>query len=338
MSDPRFFVRAGPFSLARIAEAVGGTLADAGLADLVVDDIAPLEEAGANHLSFFDNRRYGDVLAASSAGACLIAPAMADRAPEGMALVLCREPYLAFALVAQLFYPPAPPEPHIAASAIIDDGALVGEGCRVDPYAVISSDVRIGPRCHIGAGVFIGRGVVVGEGCRIGHGATLECCLIGDRVAIYPGARIGTEGFGFAVGPNGHVRIPHSGRVVIEDDVEIGANSTVDRGTTGDTFIGRGTMIDNQVQIAHNVKIGRGCILAGQVGLAGSAQLGDFSMLGGKSGVANHVKLGERARLGALSGATEDIEAGATYLGQPAVPAKEFWRQMAVLRRLSKRG
>jgi UDP-3-O-[3-hydroxymyristoyl] glucosamine N-acyltransferase len=297
-----------------------------------------LDEAGPTHLSFLDNKKYLDVLSSSGAGACLIAPAMADRAPQDMALVLCPQPYLSFALAARFFYQPATLEPGIAASAIVEDGAVVGDGCRIDHYAVISAGAQIGANCHIATGAFVGPSVVLGDGCHVGQGATLECCLIGNRVGIYAGARIGTEGFGFAVGPQGAVRIPHTGRVIVEDDVEIGANTTVDRGTTGDTIIGRGTMIDNQVQIAHNVRIGRGCILAGQVGLAGSAQLGDHVMLGGKSGVANHVRLGDRVRVGALSGADNDLAADGTYLGQPAIPIKDFWRQLATLRRLSKRG
>ncbi len=338
MSDPRFFDRAGPFRLAEIAEAVGGTLGAESDGALMIEDVAPLDGATGNDLSFLDNKKYIDVLTSSSAGACLISSAMAERAPAGMALVICPEPYLAFALAAGMFYRPVAPEPGIAPSAIIGDGAVIGDGCRIDHHAVVSSGATIGSGCHIGAGAFIGENVVLGEACRVGPSATLECCVIGSNVGIYAGVRIGTEGFGFAIGPDGPVRIPHTGRVIVEDDVEIGANTTVDRGTIGDTFIGRGTMIDNQVQIAHNVTVGRGCILAGQVGLAGSAELGDYVMLGGKSGVANHIRVGERARMGALSGADHDLEAGGTYLGQPAIPIKDFWRQLATLRRLAKRG
>lgn len=338
MSDPRFFQRAGPFSLAQIAEAVGGELADGAAGDMSIADIAPLDEAGPDDLSFLDNKKYLDVLAQTSAGACLIAPSVAERAPAGTALVLCREPYLCFALAARMFYAPAPPEPGVAPTAIVESGSTVPDDCRVEHHAVISRGAQLGARCHIGPGAFIGPGVTIGDDCRVGQNATLECCLIGNRVNVYAGVRVGTEGFGFAVGPEGPVRIPHTGRAIVEDDVEIGANSTVDRGTTGDTVIGRGTMIDNQVQIAHNVKIGRGCILAGQVGLAGSVQVGDFAMLGGKVGVANHVKIGDGARLGALSGVNEDLAAGGTYLGQPAIPIRDFWRQVAAIRRLTKKG
>jgi len=338
VSDPRFFRRAGPFSLGDVAAAVGGTLADPSTSDHQVVDVAPLDAAGAADLSFLDNRKYIGAFEASAAGACLVAQAHASRAPASMRAVVCEAPYLAFALAARMFYPPQAQEPWISPDARIAADAQVGEGCRIEPFAVIGAGASLGPRCHVGAGAVIEPGVVLGADCRIGAGTTLQCCIIGDRVAIDPGARIGTQGFGFAVGPRGPVRIPHTGRVVIDDDVEIGANTTIDRGTTGDTTIGRGTMIDNQVQIAHNVRIGRGCILAGQVGLAGSSQIGDYAMMGGKSGTANHVTIGDGARLGALSGAADDLPAGGTYLGQPAVPIKDFWRQQVALRRLAGRG
>jgi len=338
VSDPRFFVRAGPFTLGDIARAVGGTLADAGDASHTVDDVGPLETAGPGEVSFLDNRKYLSAFAASGAGACLVSRELAGRAPAGMRLVLCEQPYLAFALAARLFYPPVPPEPWLSSDARIAPDAALGEGCRVEAFAIVGAGAVLGPRCHVGPGAFVGEGVVLGADCRIGAGVTLQCCIMGDRVTVDPGARIGTQGFGFAVGPRGPVRIPHTGRVVVGDDVEIGANTTIDRGTTGDTSIGSGTMIDNQVQIAHNVRVGRGCILAGQVGLAGSSQIGDHAMLGGKVGVANHVRIGDGARLGGLSGAAEDLPGGDTYLGSPAIPIKDFWRQQVALRRLVGRG
>ena len=338
MSDARFFRRSGPFSLGEIAEAVGGSLGDGVETSRKVMDVAPLDAAGPDDLSFLDNRKYVAAFEASRAGACMVSAELAARAPAGMATIVCEQPYLAFALAARLFYPASAPEPWISPDARIAGDAVLGEGCRVEPFAVIAAGATLGARCHVGAGASIGPGVVVGDDCRIGEAATLLCCLIGSRVSIDPGARIGTQGFGFAVGPRGPVRIPHTGRVVIEDDVEIGANTTVDRGTTGDTFIGRGAMIDNQVQIAHNVQIGRGCILAGQVGLAGSSQIADYAMIGGKTGVANHVKVGQGARIGALSGVADDLPGGGTYLGSPAIPIKDFWRQQVALRRLVSRG
>ncbi len=333
MSESRFFRRSGPFTLGHIADLVAGKI-DPATADRRIVDIAPLDTASGDDLSFLDNRKYIAAFEESKAGACLVSQALAERAPAGMQVVVCEQPYLAFALAARLFYPATPPQPWISDDARVADTAELGPDCRVEPFAVIGAGVRLGARCHVGVGAVLHDNIEVGDDCRIGAGVTLTCCQIGDRVAIDPGAHIGTQGFGFAVGPAGAVRIPHTGRVVIEDDVEIGANTTVDRGTTGDTFIGRGTMIDNQVQIAHNVRIGRDCILAGQVGMAGSSQTGDHVMLGGKTGVANHVKVGDGARIGALSGAADDLPGGGTYLGSPAIPIKDFWRQMAALRRL----
>jgi UDP-3-O-[3-hydroxymyristoyl] glucosamine N-acyltransferase len=338
VSDPRFFSRSGPFSLREVAAAVDGSLQDGADGDRVIADVAPLDGAGSDDLSFLDNRKYIAAFEASRAGFCLVAAEFAARAPAGMTVIVCEQPYLAFALAARKFYPQAAPEPWISPDARIDREAELGADCRVEAFAVIGAGARIGARCHIEAGATLGAGVILGDDCRVGSGASLLCCIVGSRVAIDPGARIGTQGFGFAVGPRGPVRIPHTGRVVIEDDVEIGANTTIDRGTTGDTFIGRGTMIDNQVQIAHNVQIGRGCILAGQAGLAGSSQMGDYAMIGGKSGLANHVKLGKGARVGAQSGVADDLEAGGTYLGAPAIPIKDFWRQQIAIRRLVSRG
>jgi len=338
VSDARFFRRSGPFPLAEVAAAVGGTLADGMDGERLIEDVAPLDGAGANDLSFLDNRKYIGAYEASKAGFCLVIQEFAERAPAGMAAVVCEAPYLAFALAARMFYPPAAPAPWISPDARIADSAVLGEGCRVEAFVVIGPGASIGARCHIESGASLGEGIVLGDDCRVGAGATLLCCLLGSRVSVDPGARVGTQGFGFAVGPRGPVRIPHTGRVVIEDDVEIGANTTIDRGTTGDTFIGRGTMIDNQVQIAHNVQIGRGCILAGQAGLAGSSQMGDYAMIGGKSGLANHVKLGKGARVGAQSGVADDLAEGGTYLGAPAIPIKDFWRQQVALRRLVRRG
>lgn len=338
MSDSRFFRCSGPFSLADVAVLVGGALGEGAAGDRLVHDVAPLDAAGPDDLSFLDNRKYIGAFEASRAGACLVSAELAGRAPQGMTVVVCQDPYLAFALAARAFYPAEAPEPWISPDSRIAEDAEIGEDCRIEAFAVVEAGARLGARCHLSAGAVIARGVQLGDDCRIGAGASLQCCVVGSRVVVDPGTTIGTQGFGFAVGPKGPVRIPHTGRVVIEDDVEIGANTTIDRGTAGDTFIGRGTMIDNQVQIAHNVQIGRGCILAGQVGMAGSSQIGDFVMLGGKTGVANHVKVGKGARIGALSGAADDLADGGTYLGSPAIPIKEFWRQQVALRRLVSRG
>ncbi len=338
MGDTEFFQRSGPFDLGMLVETVSGTVY--GEVDLKrpIKGVAPLDQAGPDEVSFLDNKKYLAAFEASKAGACFAEAEFAQRAPGGMVAIVCEQPYMALALAMRLFYPPQAPEPGVSPAAHIDPAATVPASCRIDTGAVLEAGVKLGERCHVEAGAVLSSGVVMGDDCHVGPQASLMCCVLGNRIWIDAGARIGTQGFGFAVGPKGAVRIPHTGGVVIDDDVEIGANTTVDRGSVGDTRIGQGSMIDNQVQIAHNVIIGKGCILAGQAGLAGSSEIGDFAMLGGKSGVVNHVKVGVGAKLGALSGAAFDLEPGETYLGQPAVLIRDFWRQQAAIRRLLKQG
>ena len=246
MADPRFFAAQGPFDLAELAVIAKADLAPGADGARRVVDIAPLEAAGGETISFLDNRRYIEAFTRSHAGACIIAPEVAQQAPQGMALLLTPEPYRAFARVARAFYPPARVKPGIAEAAVIDAEAILGPDCRVDAGAVIGAHCEIGARCHIGANAVIEAGVVMGEDCIVGACASLSHCRMGDRVTIYPGARIGQEGFGFAPSPAGHLRIPHTGRVIIGDDAEVGANSTIDRGSGPDTIIGAG-----QQQAAH---------------------------------------------------------------------------------------
>jgi len=252
-----------------------------------------------------------------------------------MALLLTKEPYKAFARAAQAFYPAKPVIPGIAPTAIIGPAATVPADCEIGPYVVIEAGARIGARCQIGAHTVVGPGVELGDDCRVGPHVTLTHCLIGARVVLHPGVRIGQPGFGFAPDREGPAKIPQLGRVVIGDDVDIGANTTIDRGSGHDTVIGPGTMIDNLVQIGHNVVLGRGCILAGQVGISGSTKLGDFVMAGGQAGLAGHLNIGTAARIAAQAGLMRDVEPGGTVAGAPAVAITSFWRQVAVLQRLA---
>jgi UDP-3-O-[3-hydroxymyristoyl] glucosamine N-acyltransferase len=262
---------------------------------------------------------------------------MAGKAPAGVALLLTEEPYRAYARIAQAFHPVIPPEPGISPAALVDPTARLGAGCRVEPGAVIGARAEIGARTSIGPNAVIGPGVVLGEDCIVGAAATISHSLIGRRVNIYPGARLGQDGFGFAMGPKGHLKVPQLGRVVVEDDVEIGANTTIDRGAGPDTVIGAGTKIDNLVQIGHNVQVGPGCILVAQVGIAGSTRLGAFVAAGGQAGITGHLEIGAGARIAAQSGVMRDIEPGGTVAGAPALPFKEFFRQCAALGRLARR-
>ena len=336
MPDPRFFTVTGPFTLAEIAEAVGALLADGADPARTVSDVAPLGQAGPEHLSFLDNRKYVDAFAACRAGACIAPVSLAERAPPDVAVLTSEAPYKSYALAAAMFHPVQAPVPAVHPAAVIDAAAVVSEGCRVEAGAVIDAGARIGARCLIGANVTIGPAVEIGEDTRIGAGASLSHCLVGARVSIFPGVRIGQEGFGFAVDKSGHVRVPQLGRVLIEDDVEIGANTTIDRGAGPDTVIGQGCRIDNLVQIAHNVRIGRGTLIAAQAGIAGSARIGDFVMIGGQAGLLGHLTIGDGVQLVGQSGVIRDIEPGETFAGSPAVPIRQWHRQTAQLARLAK--
>jgi UDP-3-O-[3-hydroxymyristoyl] glucosamine N-acyltransferase len=337
MADPRFFDRAGPFTLAALAALSGARLHDAGEGARVLRDVAPLETAGPDDIAFLDNRKYLAAFAASRAGAAFVDERLIGRAPTGMALLIAPEPYKAFARAAQAFYPPAPVTPRRAASASIDPTASVPKDCDIGANVVIEAGARLGARCRVGANTVIGPAVELGEDCRIGANVTLSHCLIGARVVLHPGVRIGQPGFGFAPDAQGPVKIPQLGLVVIGDDVDIGANTTIDRGSGHDTVIGPRTMIDNLVQIGHNVVLGRSCILAALVGVSGSTKLGDFVMVGGQVGFAGHLSIGNGVRIAAQSGVMRDIAAGETVCGSPAVPLASFMRQVAVLQRLTRK-
>jgi UDP-3-O-[3-hydroxymyristoyl] glucosamine N-acyltransferase len=335
MADPRFFARAGPLTLAFLAERTGAMLRGATAGSVLLRDVAPLETAGPDEVSFLDNRRYADAFARSRAGAAFVHPDLVDRAPAGMALLVTPLPYRAYALAAQAFYPPPPVRPGIAPSAVMDPTARLGSDCEIGHHVVIGAGAEVGAGSLIGANTVIGEGVVIGISARIGANVSLSHCLIGARATLHPGVRIGQDGFGFAVGTAEPVKVPQLGRVIIGDDVEIGANTTIDRGAGPDTVIGNGTMIDNLVQIGHNVVIGRCCVLVAQVGISGSTKLDDFVMIGGQGGLAGHLSIGKGARIGAKSGIMRDVGAGETVLGYPAVPIREFWRQTALLKRLA---
>jgi UDP-3-O-[3-hydroxymyristoyl] glucosamine N-acyltransferase len=337
MADPRFYTAAGPFSLKELAEVSGARIGGGADPAATFVDVRPLSDAGADHVSFLDNKRYVESFTNSRAGACVVHPDLAGKAPRNMALLLTEEPYHAFARVAWTFYPEAPAKKAVAKTTAIDSTAKIGIGCRIDPGAVIEARADIGAKCHIGANAVIGRGVAVGERCVIGPCASLAYCILGDRVIVHAGVRIGQDGFGFAPGPGGHLKVPQLGRVIVGDDVEIGANTTIDRGSGPDTVIGAGTKIDNLVQIAHNVKIGKNCIIVSQVGISGSTEIGDFVMMGGQAGLTGHLRIGVGARIAAQSGVMRNIEPGAEVGGSPARPMREWLREQAMLQRMTRK-
>ena len=337
LGDPRFFGRAGPFSLACLAEVVGATVPEAAC-DLLITGVAPVQTARPDQVSFLHNRKYLGELDSTAAGAVILAPEHAGRVPPGTVALAVADPHAGWARVAALFHPLTPPVGGRHSSAVVDPTAQIDPSAEIGPLAVVGAHAVIGPRCRIGAGAVISGGVVMGADCRIGPLASLTHALLGDRVYVYPGARIGQEGFGFAITPQGFLSVPQLGRVILEDDVEIGANSTVDRGAALDTVIGAGSRLDNLIQIGHNCRIGRGCVVVAQAGISGSTVLEDYVQIGAQAGLTGHLRIGARARIGAQAGVMSDVEDGADVVGSPAMPVREFFRNVAVLRRLARKG
>ena len=335
MADPRFYSAAGPFSLKELAEVSGAKIGDGASPDAMFVDVQPLSEGGPEHVSFFDNKLYFESFTESRAGACLARPEAASSAPEGMAMLLTQEPYQAYAKVALSFYPPAAVE-NVTGPGTIDETAKIQKPCRIDPGAVIGARVEIGKNCHIGANATLGPGVVLGDDCQIGPSASLAYCIVGNRVIIHAGAGIGQDGFGFAMGPKGHLKVPQLGRVLIGDDVEIGANCPVDRARSGETRIRRGTKIDNVFHIGHNCDIGEDCIMAAGGVIGGSTSLGHHVVLAGHVGIADHVHVGAGTQIAGKSTVTTDVPDGSIVRGIPAIDTRRFARQQAALRRLPK--
>ena len=311
----------------------------------VVTDVAALDEAGPGDLTFLDNPRYLEAFRATRAAAALVSKRHVGAAPTGCALLVTDEPYRAMARVMARLYPSAAKPTSvfaegagIAPGAVVHSTARLEAGVIVDAGAVIGRGAEIGARTLIGANAVIGPDVRIGRDGAIGATATIFAALIGDRVIIHPGAHIGQDGFGFALGARGHLKVPQIGRVIIQDDVEIGAGVTIDRGANRDTIIGEGAKIDNLVQIGHNVVVGRHAVLVSQSGVSGSSVIGDFAALGGQAGIAGHLRIGAGAQVAAAAGVMTDIPAGQRWAGAPAKPVREFFREVAVLTKLAAEG
>ena len=317
-----------------IARLVGGTIRGDGGAR--VRGVAPLDRATTDDLSFLAQPRYAALFERSQAGVVLVAPELADAPGAAACRIVVRQPHEAMLRVLPELYPPPPRESGVHGTAVIGRGARLGDGVAIGPYAVIGEGVQVGDDAVIGAHATIGAGVTVGARTWLADGVTLYAgTVLGERVRVHAGARIGCDGFGYVPGEDGHRKIPHVGRCIIDDDVEIGANSTIDRGSVDDTVIGAGTKIDNLVHIAHNVRIGRLCLIMAQVGIAGSVHMGDGCILAGQVGVSGHHDIGAGARLAAQAGVFGDIPAGQTWSGYPARPHGEQLRAHAALYKLS---
>ncbi len=337
MADTRFFPKPAPVSLAQLAARTGAELYDPASGDYIIEAVAALDVAGDSQISFLDNAKYRDQFRATKAGACIVHPDMVENAPSGVRLLLSKSPYKSYALAAQVLYPEVRPEAGISKLASVHPSAKIGSNVVIGDFVTIGEQAEIGEGCWIEPHAHVGSGVVLGAHCRIGVHACVTHSVFGHHVRVYTGARIGQDGFGFAIDPSGFVKVPQLGRVVIGDHVEIGANTTIDRGASGDTTIGSGTWIDNLVQIAHNVKIGRACILVAQSGVAGSTELGDFVVLAGQVGVAGHLKIGSMVKVAAQSGVTKNIPAKEEWMGYPAMPMKRYLRQAVLLNKMVER-
>jgi UDP-3-O-[3-hydroxymyristoyl] glucosamine N-acyltransferase len=341
MSEPVFFPKNPPLTLRQIAEIAGAALPEGADPDSAVSGVAPLESAGGNDLAYMDNPKYADALARTGARACLVSRRFAAKVPATTVALVIDQPYHAYAEILARLYPAAArPGSSFGASGVspgsfVHPTARLEHGVVVDPGAVIGPGAEIGSGTVVGAGAAIGPQVRIGRDCSMAAGASIANALIGNRVIIHPGARIGQDGFGYAMGRTGHRKVPQVGRVIIQDGVEIGANTTIDRGASRDTVIGEGTKIDNLVQIAHNVVIGRHCIIVAQVGISGSATLEDFVVLGGQVGVVGHVRIGAGAQIAGSSNVNSDVPAGARWGGTPAKPMRDWFREITTLKTLA---
>jgi UDP-3-O-[3-hydroxymyristoyl] glucosamine N-acyltransferase len=341
MNHPGFFDLAGPFTVAELAALTQSDIHGGGAeaSSRPLEGVQPLTEARPRHVSFLDNKKYLVHLGATQAGACFVSPKFADRMPAGTVALVNKAPYRAFAQTLAAFYPDAMRSKVAAGGSreLIDPTAVLEEGVVIEPGAIIGPQATIGRGTRIAAGAVIGYRVAIGRDCYIGPVASVIHALVGDRVIIHAGARIGEDGFGFAMSAQGHLKVPQVGRVILQDDVDIGANTAIDRGALKDTIIGEGTKIDNMVQIGHNVVIGRHCVIVGQVGIAGSAELGDFVVMGGQSGLIGHIKIGSGAQIAGGAHPKDDVPANAVVAGTPARPFKQWAREIAAVSRLARR-
>jgi UDP-3-O-[3-hydroxymyristoyl] glucosamine N-acyltransferase len=344
MAQPTFFKQSPPLTLADIAALTGAYLVDPSRAGLQITGLASLDEAGPSHLIFFDNLKYAGQLAQTRAGACLVAERFADSVPSHVAVLRAADPFRAFVSFARELHAASLRPPSwfgssgIAASAVIHPSAHLEDDVVVDPLAVIGPGVEIGAGSVIGSGAVIGPNVRIGRDCDVGAGTTIQFALVGDNVLIHPGCHIGQDGFGFVFGPRHNVKVPQAGRVLIQHDVEIGAGTTIDRGSLRDTVIGEGTKIDNQVQIGHNVIVGRHCLLAAKAALGGSLTIGDHVALGAGVGINNHVNIGDGAQITAMSGVKDDVPARGRWGGFFAKPTRQWFREIVAVERLVRDG
>jgi UDP-3-O-[3-hydroxymyristoyl] glucosamine N-acyltransferase len=325
--DSRFYASLGALTLGAAAELTGTELR--GDPGLPITGIAPVDRAGKGELAFVDGDGASSSALSPALEMAVVTPDAASRLPSGAACLVSKQPRFAHSKIASAMFRPR----HLTSveRERIAPSASVHPDARIGPGAVIGPDAAIGAETIIGANAVIGPGVQIGRSCQIGAGATVHCALLGDRVTLLAGVRIGETGFGVTPGPGGLEDAPHFGRVILQDSVTVGANTCIDRGVFGDTIVGERTKIDNLCQIAHNVVLGRSVIVAAFGGISGSVRVGDGSMLGGRVGIADHVTIGEGVSLAGSAGLFRDVAAGETWGGTPAKPIRQWMREVAWL-------
>ena len=333
MINTNFHNITGPYRLEEIAKLINAKIYNSDN-EILISGAADVDNAKKGDITFIAFNSTLNKLKASRASACIVSKYCKSNIPDKMVCLEVNDPHTAYAIIAQKFYPKDKFIPKISDKSELPDKYKSSKNIRVDPYAVIDKDAVIGENVWVGSGSYIGRGVIIGNGTRIHSNVTIECAEIGDNVLIYAGVRIGQKGFGFAPSANGHSVVPQVGKVIINKNVEIGANSCIDRGSYGATLIGEGTFIDNLVHIAHNVQIGKFCAIAGQVGIAGSTIIEDYCMFGGQVGIGGHIKIGKGSQAGGQAGITKSLEKGSKVSGTPAIPLKQYHRQSLLLKKL----
>ncbi|MGC1562642.1 MAG: UDP-3-O-(3-hydroxymyristoyl)glucosamine N-acyltransferase [Bradyrhizobium sp.] len=340
MEKSRFFERPSGLTVAEIITLTGAETGELALLSHRITGVAPVDLAGPSDLTFIESSKFVDALATTRAVACLMPPRFEERAPEGLIVLRTKEPYRAFVTVHRQLYPQSLYPTSLFETVGIYHGATIHPTARLESDVTVDPGAVIGPRAEIGGGsviaaaAVIGPDVLIGRNCKIGAGCSITHALIGDRVIIHPGCRIGQDGFGYTTDA-GQQKIPQTGRVIIQNDVEIGAATTIDRGGIRDTVIGQASKIDNLCQIGHNVVIGRHCIVVAQSGLSGSVTLEDYAVLGGSVGLAPHVTIGRGARVAARSGIMHDVPPGETWGGYPAKPSRQWMREISTLARIA---
>lgn len=333
MPDPRFFEDLGPITLSDLSELGGARLTENADLSRTIDRAAPLWSAGADAVSFFADRRHVAEAQATSAGACFVSEVLADQLAPSCIRLVTPDAQAAWARAASHLHRARRPR---AQAVSVHPSARLGDRVTICPGAVVGEAAEIGSGCEIGPNAVLGPGVKLGEDCIIGPNASVGFALLGARVRVGAGAVLGEAGFGVAGSRVGAVDVPQLGRVIVEDDVSIGACSCIDRGAYEDTVIGAGTKIDNLVQVAHNCRVGRNVVLAGQAGLSGSVEVGDGVQMGGGVGIADHVTIGAGASVAGGSGVMHDIPAGETWAGAPARPIRRWLREYAWLGKMAK--